>query len=50
LYRPQAKNLFLCVSSFNHRARALYERLGYAALAELEDYVIPGARLAHPLH
>ncbi len=56
-YRPRAKYLFLCVSSFNHRARALYERLGYVALAELEDYVIPGAseilmhkRLAHPLH
>src|ERR1700737_1785948 len=56
-YRPQAKYIFLCVSSFNHRARALYERLGYVAVVDLEDYVIPGAseilmhkRLAHPLH
>lgn len=57
MYRPQSRYLFLCVSSFNQRARALYERLGYVALAELEDYVIPGAseilmnkRLAPRLH
>jgi len=43
LFRAEARHIFLCVSSFNVRARALYERLGYAAIAELEDYVIPGA-------
>ncbi len=36
-------NVFLCVSSFNTRARALYERLGYELVGELKDYVIEGA-------
>ena len=39
----EVKNVFLCVSSFNPRARALYERLGYQAVGELKDYVIGGA-------
>ena len=37
------KNVFLCVSSFNPRARALYERLGYEKVGELKDHVIAGA-------
>lgn len=36
-------NVFLCVSSFNTRARALYERLGYELVGELKNYVIDGA-------
>ena len=36
-------NVFLCVSSFNPRARALYERLGYELVGELKNYVIDGA-------
>ena len=36
-------NVFLCVSSFNTRARALYERLGYEVIGELKDYIIAGA-------
>ena len=39
----ELKNVFLCVSSFNPRARALYERLGYEAVGELKNYVIAGA-------
>ena len=35
-------NVFLCVSSFNAGARRLYERLGYAVVGELEDYVVAG--------
>jgi [ribosomal protein S18]-alanine N-acetyltransferase len=35
-------NVFICVSSFNPRARALYERLGYELIGELRDYIIPG--------
>jgi ribosomal protein S18 acetylase RimI-like enzyme len=35
-------NVFLCVSSFNPRARALYERLGYAYVGELADYLVRG--------
>ena len=42
-YRPLARHLFLCVSSFNPRARALYERLGFAQVGELPEYFIPGA-------
>ena len=37
------KNVFLCVSSFNPRARALYQRLGYEVVGELKDHVIAGA-------
>ena len=40
---PEARHMFLLVSSFNRRARALYERLGYRAVGELPDYVIEGA-------
>jgi ribosomal-protein-alanine N-acetyltransferase len=42
-FRQQARHLFLCVSSFNPRARALYERHGYRVVGELVDYVIEGA-------
>ena len=37
-----ARHIFLCVSSFNPRARALYLRLGYAQVGEFKDYVVPG--------
>ncbi len=40
---PEARHIFLCVSSFNERARALYERRGYAPVGVLKDYIIPGA-------
>ena len=36
-------NAFICVSSFNPRARALYERLGYELIGELRDYIIRGS-------
>lgn len=38
----EAPNVFLCVSSFNGRARALYERLGYTVVGELHDYIVQG--------
>jgi ribosomal protein S18 acetylase RimI-like enzyme len=38
----ESPNVFLCVSSFNDRARALYERLGYEAVGELRDYIVRG--------
>jgi ribosomal-protein-alanine N-acetyltransferase len=38
----ESPNVFLCVSSFNPRARALYRRLGYARVGELKDYLVPG--------
>ena len=38
----ESPNVFLCVSSFNERARALYLRLGYRVVGELPDFVVPG--------
>ena len=35
-------NIFLCVSTFNGRARRLYERLGYSLVGELTDYLVAG--------
>jgi len=40
---PEARHIFLCVSSFNEGARRLYERLGYKVVGELPGYVIEGA-------
>lgn len=42
LFKPEAKHLFLCVSSFNPRAKKFYERLGYQMIGEIEDYVVEG--------
>ena len=38
----ETPNVFICASSFNGRARALYARLGYEAVGELRDYVVRG--------
>ena len=38
----ESPNVFLCVSSFNPRARALYRRLGYVRVGDLKDYIVPG--------
>ncbi len=38
----ETPNVFLCVSSFNPRARQLYERLGYELIGELKEYLIRG--------
>lgn len=35
-------NVFLCVSAFNHGARAFYARRGYACIGEIENYVVAG--------
>lgn len=43
VFRPEALHLFICVSSFNPRAKRLYERLGYCQVGELPDYFIDGA-------
>jgi ribosomal protein S18 acetylase RimI-like enzyme len=41
-FRAKSRYLFLCVSSFNTRARSFYERLGYTFIGEFKDYVIDG--------
>lgn len=38
----ETPNVFLFVSEFNTRARALYERLGYEKVAEMRDYIQRG--------
>jgi [ribosomal protein S18]-alanine N-acetyltransferase len=38
----QSPNVFMCVSSFNHGARRLYERMGYEVIGELSDYIVEG--------
>jgi len=43
LFRGKAKYMFLCVSSFNHRAQKFYERNRYKVIGELKDYIIEGA-------
>ena len=35
-------NVFICVSSFNSGARALYERLGYETVGVLRDFIARG--------
>lgn len=42
LYRSEARSIFMCVSSFNARARGLYESLGYRAVGELPGYIAAG--------
>lgn len=37
------RHIFLLVSSFNPRAKALYERVGYAQVGEIPGYVIAEA-------
>ena len=38
----ESPNVFICVSSFNSRARGLYERLGYETVGELRDFIVRG--------
>lgn len=42
LFRQSSKHFFMCVSSFNPRARSLYERLGYTKVGEFHDYILEG--------
>ena len=41
-FRSVSRHFFLCVSSFNTRAKALYEKLGYKKVGEFSDYIIEG--------
>ena len=42
-FRGRSRHLFLCVSSFNGRARQFYERQGYSAVGTFKDFIIDGA-------
>jgi ribosomal protein S18 acetylase RimI-like enzyme len=38
----ESPNVFICVSSFNARAQALYTRLGYETVGDLRDFIVRG--------
>lgn len=38
----EAPNVFICVSSFNPKARALYNRLGYEEIGPIREYAVRG--------
>jgi len=40
--RPQTKNFWVTVSSFNHRARRFYKELGFAEVACLQNLIKEG--------
>lgn len=42
IYSPVSRNIFICVSSFNEKAKKLYLYLGYKIVGELENYIITG--------
>jgi ribosomal protein S18 acetylase RimI-like enzyme len=42
-YRGRSRHLFLCVSSFNPRARSFYERHGFEAVGTLKAFLIEEA-------
>jgi ribosomal protein S18 acetylase RimI-like enzyme len=42
-YRQRSRHLFLCVSSFNPRARRFYERHGFEAVGTLKAFLIEAA-------
>jgi ribosomal protein S18 acetylase RimI-like enzyme len=41
-FRKEYRHFFMCVSSFNPRARVLYEKLGYSKVGEFRDYILEG--------
>lgn len=38
----RAKNLFVCVSDFNHSGQRFYERLGYGTIGPIPDLLVSG--------
>jgi ribosomal-protein-alanine N-acetyltransferase len=38
----ESPNVFICVSSFNPRARAFYDKLGYERVGELREFIVRG--------
>ena len=41
-YKSRSRHFFLCVSDFNERARAFYDRQGYAPVGLLKDHIMDG--------
>ena len=42
LFSHKFPHIFLCVSSFNQKARLFYERSGYSLIGELKDHIRKG--------
>jgi [ribosomal protein S18]-alanine N-acetyltransferase len=42
LFSQKSHHIFLCVSSFNQKARSFYEHLGYSVIGELKDHIKHG--------
>ena len=42
LFKNDARYFFLCVSSFNKRAQAFYEKLDYKKIGEFPNYIVDG--------
>ena len=42
LFKEKARHMFLCVSSFNQRAKKFYETHGYQVIGEFKDYIVEG--------
>jgi ribosomal-protein-alanine N-acetyltransferase len=42
LFSQKSPHIFLCVSSFNQKARLFYERLGYSMIGELKEHIKKG--------
>ncbi len=38
----ETPNVFICVSDFNRAARGFYEKMGYAQVGELKDFIVTG--------
>jgi ribosomal-protein-alanine N-acetyltransferase len=43
LFRGRARYIFICVSSFNSKARKLYKKCGFRVAGKFRDYIIDGA-------
>ncbi len=39
----RTKNLFACVSDFNHRARVFYNKQGFQEIGPMPNFLIPGS-------
>jgi ribosomal protein S18 acetylase RimI-like enzyme len=41
-FKQKSPHIFLCVSSFNQKARLFYERFDYGIICELKDHIKEG--------
>lgn len=39
-FNSEEPNVFICISSFNLRAKKLYDSLGYETIGRIKDYIV----------